>query len=111
MIRSIAAGLNGIILGEKARQRDAGSGLRAKPQRGERLLRQQAAAGGEAEQPQIGRGAGERRVGLPCRGGRAAMCVARARLSTASPSRAPVQPKAGSLLAFTASTLPRNSSR
>ncbi len=58
------AGLNGKILGKKPRQRQAGLRRFAEPNRGERLLRQITAAGGDAEQPQIGAGAGQRRIGV-----------------------------------------------
>src|SRR5262249_187845 len=53
------------ILREEARQRDARRGVSAvagKPQRGERLVSQESAAGREREQLEIGCGAGERRV-------------------------------------------------
>ena len=72
-------GLDGEILGEEARQRRARGRVVAGPQRSERLVGQQAAAGGKPVEPQIRRRAGERRVGLvdaavehPCGGAREA---------------------------------------
>ena len=50
------------ILGEKARQCDARAGIGIQPQRRERLLRQQTAAGGDGKQAQIGGRSGERFV-------------------------------------------------
>ena len=58
------AGLNGKILGKKPRQRQAGLRRFAEPDSCQRLLRQVTAAGGDAEQPQIGAGAGQRRIGV-----------------------------------------------
>ena len=73
------AGLHGGILGKETRQCDAGRRFRAEAQRRQRLLRQQTAAGRKPEQPQIGRGAGQCRVGVlveaaehPLRGARQA---------------------------------------
>ncbi len=61
-MRSSAGRLYGDVLGEKPRQRDARAGVGVQPQSGERLLRQQATAGGDREQAQIGRRSGQRLV-------------------------------------------------
>ena len=59
-LRSSPERLHRDVLGEEPRQRRAARAIAAVAQRGERLACQQAAAGGIAEQPQVGRGAGER---------------------------------------------------
>ena len=46
-VRSSAPAWTAIVLGKKPRQRDARAGIGVQPQRRERLLRQQAAAGGD----------------------------------------------------------------
>ena len=71
-------------------------------------LSPKAAPGGKAEQPQVGARAGQRRIGTPCRFD-ADPAVVRDGFRLHRASRTAVQPKAGSLLAFSASTMPRNS--
>ena len=63
-VRSSAPAPTATVFGEKPRDREARRRIAAETERRQSLLRQQAAAGGDAEQPQIGAGAGQRCVGL-----------------------------------------------
>ena len=94
------------VLGEEAGD---GDGLRwpvadAVARRRQRALGEVDAAGGEAEQPQIRRGAGQRRVGV-LRSAPPIQGVASASAATASPSRSPMRPNSGRLEARTSSTV------
>ena len=110
-MRSRPLALHRDILGEEARERDARGRFRAiaaKPHRRERLLgehaRRRPRARTAADRASRRRAPLSRSLcWLP-----SSQCVARSRLSTASRSRTPVQPKAGSLAALTASTVRRD---
>ena len=102
------AGLDREILGEKPRHRDARRGIGAEPQRRQRFLGEEHAAGGKCEQPQIGRRADQRCVGLLLEPGEQPIGGARQALDRiAEPHRRPAETRivAGAELAHDAAQL------